>query len=417
MKKKYKNNLISCLNVFILILIVLSSSSIWFFWSAPNSLLLYLMFIISQLLYLRNKNFKTISVSPVVIILWFLFIYWYAFIKNTDIKAAFGFTLMQLPLLLLLLMDYRSKLKFLRYTITIFGFIIGISIIWYILFILGIELPNFDIQHPDDYRSYRCFYGFVMFKDLNAFRFCSVFKEPGHLGTFCALFLYIEKYDFKNWKCIVFLIAILFSLSLSGYVLLVIGWIIYRLAEKKSLRPLIVGIFTAGILTIIVDRVVTINGEGIVSIMILDRTKINKEKGIEGNSRTSEKFDNFYKSVSLIDLILGLNGTNNVRYNSIINSDGNNGYKYVILSNGIIGFLLIIILFFMIVKTTPSRLGYGMFWLYLLSYLQRVYLLWPIESYIYIAAAAVFFHQKKTHSKALKTIKRIAPISSNIEYA
>ena len=77
---------------------------------------------------------------------------------------------------------------------------------------------------------------FVAVRQLSeAFRFYSVFDEPGVLGTLSAFVLYGNRYDFRNWKVWTILVGGFFSFSMAFIILTILGFIITNIKNIKLL--------------------------------------------------------------------------------------------------------------------------------------------------------------------------------------
>ena len=83
-------------------------------------------------------------------------------------------------------------------------------------------------------------------------RFSGMFLEPGHVGSTSCLLLYVNKFNFKNKSNYIYLLSIIFSLSLAAYCLFFIGLCLYFYLKGKDLFKylLILAVF-AGIFTYI----------------------------------------------------------------------------------------------------------------------------------------------------------------------
>ena len=83
------------------------------------------------------------------------------------------------------------------------------------------------------------------------YRFHSIFLEPGHLGCIIAFFVMANQYNFKNRYVLIMSIVLLFTLSLAGYVLFYIGFLVYFINKSKDTgkfrRIVAVGVVFIGI--------------------------------------------------------------------------------------------------------------------------------------------------------------------------
>lgn len=69
-------------------------------------------------------------------------------------------------------------------------------------------------------------------------RFCSIFLEPGYIGTLLSFLLYVGKFDFKKRYNLILLVALVLTISLAGFVISAMGWVFIKLQEGKPIKRL-----------------------------------------------------------------------------------------------------------------------------------------------------------------------------------
>ena len=94
------------------------------------------------------------------------------------------------------------------------------------MYLVGIPLPHY-YSDTSDYYSHEVYYLFIVganniLEELLP-RFCGMFLEPGHIGSTCCLLLFINRFNFRDKSNYIYLLSIIFSLSLAAYCLLFIG--------------------------------------------------------------------------------------------------------------------------------------------------------------------------------------------------
>ena len=171
-------------------------------------------------------------------------------------------------------------------------------IVWFLVVILQIDLPHSVIAPLNSLKSYKYLsypllvipqiYGDPLF----AVRFCCVFDEPGAIGTYSLLILYIGNFNFKKWYNVIYLIAGILSYSLFFYVGLVI-FVLFRVftiqSQKKYRYWAIAGValLYVGAQTI-----------PILSEKIGTRLEYDEERGrFVGDNRTSKELDDYIESI------------------------------------------------------------------------------------------------------------------------
>ena len=228
-----------------------------------------------------------------------------------------------------------------------------------------VALPGFIIQkgNSEDYIFINQIFliqrvsGF----DESADRFHSIFLEPGFIGSMLSFLLFAIKYNFSKWYNKVLLVALLFSLSLAGYMMTFIGYIIYLLVEGKSLRKIVVFSILMSIAYMV--SIDYNNGDNLVNRSIIERLQPDEEKGIAGNNRTGEGTEFYYKqAIKNGDIWLGLgvekvsqiNGgsSSSAGYDTNIRGAG---YKVYFVTRGVISALFFLAFYYLMAKACNRR--------------------------------------------------------------
>ncbi len=300
------------------------------------------------------------------------------------------------PLLLVVLFDPDEQKLFLRYFITTFAVIICVSFPFYLCHIFGFNLlPSTYLRHPNPfYTVFDNYKLFVIMSDLGVFtRFSSIYAEPGHLGMISALLMYVTGYNVKHWRTDALGIAVIASFSLAGYVLMVLGFFLHMIATSRNMT-LIVARF-AGLLVVMVAGYLYIENQASNSHLaqaIVNRLEFDKDKGISGNNRNTDKFESMYKQfLKSDDVWLGENGD---RVGKLLYGTENSSYKIAIIQNGYVCLALLFLFALAMVMAYPSRLGWGMLLLIVISFWQRPYFLWGSQCFTYVSALTLFYYRR-----------------------
>lgn len=256
------------------------------------------------------------------------------------------------------------------------------SFTWWLLWLIGVPLPHTEAklawQHDDWGFIQQNYFLFRHSIALNPyrltetfFRFNGFFLEPGHLGTITSIFLFVNKYDFRKWTNIVFIVIIVLSLSSAAYALTIIGYCFYRytIDRWKAIFPII--FIVGGIL--IVSQILN-NGDNVINEFIIG--KFTREQGaIEG--RFSEQTKALWNQ-AIFDgsIYFGMGAGAQLKESA--------GYKVFLLMNGIFGAFLTLIAYWKIQRINYSQLGKYLFLLMIISFLQRTYCFWDafLDPYI-----------------------------------
>lgn len=176
--------------------------------------------------------------------------------------------------------------------------VIAISImVWFAVVIFQVYLPSRVIEPLNELKEYNYLsYPFLVIplqiKDLELVRFCSVFDEPGVVGTLSLLFLYYGEFKMRRIENIVFFVGGLISFSLFfllGFAIFVIIRIFlnkemkkYRLASIVAIAAIFVAVLTVPVL----------------NEMVGSRLEYDEDKGtIAGMNRSGEELDDYVVSI------------------------------------------------------------------------------------------------------------------------
>ncbi len=209
-----------------------------------------------------------------------------------------------LPYFVIICLNDQDKIQALNFITKWYGYLMIPSLLVYIL-VSTINLPHFGYEYAseadwavaNDYgvcKNY-IFYMQSQFGDY-AIRFNGPFLEPGHLGMISAFLILINQFNFKRKGMWAILIALLCTLSLAGYALLMIGFLIhiYYKGKIKS-KHLILSIL---ILIIVYFAGKYYNdGNNILNEKILSRLEYDEEKGFAGNNRVFGMIDIYYAAL------------------------------------------------------------------------------------------------------------------------
>lgn len=237
----------------------------------------------------------------------------------------------------------------------VYCIITGIALVSWILLLVGFNNPIGTIAplNANDFDYYTVYPLFLVtnnFFDIqNAFRFSGPFDEAGMVGTFSALLLFANSFNFKNWKTYVFLLSGIASFSLFFYVVLIIG-LLPKLFSKRSFGGVIIVI-----LAISLFYNITKENEA-VGVLIWDRLEWDSsEKNFVGDNRTNDDAKKFYETRRWTsDYWFGLDDYEPYR----IKARGSNSYQNVVMQYGML-FLMSYVIFFVLYAWSGERNKYS----------------------------------------------------------
>lgn len=385
---KRKN--LSNISVSIALFLAFCSMQPWFAWRLEALSLIMLLFMMIRML-ISGTHPLIPKKQALSIFIFFLF----GIIYSRPTFAPFYDTLrifitIVLPCICVILFSIEEKIQFLRWFITLFCIILAFSIPAFFFHSLGISSPYVIIQHPNPfYDSFQNHYLFITSNSfLSGIRFNSIYTEPGHLGMMCAILLYVNKFTLKDWKNVVMFIALLWSLSLSGYLLAFIGFIAYKIASSKNIWKLFLLLIT--IIGSLLYLILNYDNQStdIISVKILSRMQFNSETGISGNNRNTDDFLAMYERYrQSSDYLLGISSE---KYHKLTDGTPNSSYKNFILANGILATVLLWMFLFEYCKRYPSKFGFGFLVLLFFCFIQRPYIMWSAQIYTAICAIPYF---------------------------
>lgn len=395
--------------------IAIISVNPWFAWNVDLNLILVPVFIVLRLLCARIEH----TAAQIISTLFFLL----ASIFLSQIMIATIFTSIRLfvwtlfPGILIILMDGRQKKILLRRIITIYSALIAFSLLGFILFKMGVPLPNSPIDNANPvYGSFTNYYFFTLQMDLGMFtRFSSMFIEPGHVGMISALILFITGYRLNNWKTISLTVALIWTFSLAGYALYIGGLIIRMLCTSRRPLRIIVYIALGSVILGSIAVWYANNNDDPFSTLILNRVEVDSSGKVSGNNRTTENFDAFYDQFSRNDQFLTGIGMNQM-YERFYGTP-NTSYKTFILENGFLSICAFILFWIIFCWCYPSKLALCFSMLLFGSFLQRPYILWPIELYTALCAIPGFMTMRRDSTWRRKARKLLLSNSGDASMA
>lgn len=382
----------------VLLLLLLQSMQAWFMWNtyklvvplaAMVSLLFWALYKKDQRLFVLQKK----VIFPILMLI--IFEIYLALNGNLNSLIISGFRIIIFTILLLT--QKNIKIKILHFITKSFAFILFISIVTWIIHLLGINLPHSEISYGDGMYNYSNYY-FFLFDDRQIYvllpRFSSIFLEPGHLGMITSFLLFANKFELKRKEVLIIFIATIMTFSLAAYVLLMISAFIFIIVNSK--RAILNLVFAIVVVGSLYTFFTTYNdGDNVVNDYILLRLQI-EDGDLAGNNRFSNALDDYYAQImNSPQKLLGV-GMQEYNKQQITQSAG---YKVYLVQYGIIGTLITFFFYFSIVQIKPSKLAYFFLLVYVLSFLQRAYPHWDVEIIIFIIGISYLNTSKKQENK------------------
>lgn len=382
--QKYKLLTIYKISVVILFL---TSLRPWFFWGIHTSILSLLCAIISaSFLIVNGRQGKFITKRRLLsIALLFLTLFYVS--RRLSFYGYIHTFVIFLNFYTVLSLRRELKIDILKFVGKCYAFIILISLCFYLLnYVVGISLPSSVVRYNDieqyTYNNYRFFLTLHYLEFMLLPRFQSVFIEPGHLGMIASFLLYVFSFDMRKWYNVVLLVGSLLTFSLASYVLIAIGIILKTVTKVKTAVIGLVLFLASGL--IVYQVATTYNGgDNLINNMIVLRLAI-EDGELAGNNRTQDDFDQeFNRSIrNPVNLIFGKELDEKFAW-------GNAGYSLFLYMNGLLGLLLVIVLYLSFMQGYSLSNSIRLLLLFSASFLQRSYALWTSQLIIFICGLAL----------------------------
>ena len=225
------------------------------------------------------------------------------------------------------------------------GFLI-ISILFFFLHFIGVNLPNMSVERGN--YSYTNFFFFLLddreLWNILIPRFNSVFLEPGHMGTTIIMLLATQIGKWKKWYNVVLFVALLMSFSLAAYCLGVMLLFLRLWMLRRKIVLKVLGLVS--FLGIIVGGSFVYNdGDNMLNNLIVMRLEVSDTgDDFKGNNRVSEDFEKEFESFL---------GSSDVLFGREMDYEGwgNSGYRVYIYDYGMAGFALFLLFYFFAFRT------------------------------------------------------------------
>ena len=183
-----------------LLLLFIFSMYPWFVWNISDIYFLFLGALLSSFFYLFNaKQFKVSRSKIVLSFCLFLVISWN--VLHVNFNGAIGQYLLLIILIILINTNDIVKKELLKFITNWFGILVGISLFFYILFLIGVPLPQTPLTESIiGYKGIN-YYMFIHDTRLSEFyRFRSIFAEPGNLSMGLIPLIFANKICFFNLR-------------------------------------------------------------------------------------------------------------------------------------------------------------------------------------------------------------------------
>ena len=332
----------------------LGSLNPWFMWKLSHyyvyiaTLFITLAWLLSRSV---SKHLFTRTDYKYPLLAFFVILVYQAVVNELNIKGYITIFVNCAIVLSLLSLRYELLTKLAQWLAVTMGCILAVSIPYYMLFLLGYDLPNVSLENEELGYSYFNYFFFLLDNRFTAIiipRFSSVFLEPGHLGSVCVYLLATQIGRWKKWYCILLMTAIVLSFSLAAYIFMIIMAFMSMWIRGKrivvSLTIFIALLVTGGVYAYFYN-----NGNNMVNELILSRLEVDEDGKLVGDNRVTEEFqDEFDDFLESDDILFGR------KYENEKYGWGNSGFRVFTYDNGFVGVMLVIVFYLLAIHRSRN---------------------------------------------------------------
>lgn len=343
---------------FFVLFLMMTSFQAWMFWALDENIYFWICAFIASMvfMFINNRHYNLGKHNRGLV--WFILLQITLFFNKGDLNIN-GLLTILIPTwssFSVFMLKEDSKTDLFDTVYKSLSVVLLISFAAWLLFLIGVPFPySMEAHGIDDlyyFENYRFFLrNTTMLSDLFFPRFCSIFLEPGYLGCIISLLLFIRRYKMDFWG-IVYLVCLIATFSLAGWIISAIGYLAYRSFHAR--RPVLM------VLSIVVAFVAfwgvakSINGgNNMLNMAIFERLEYNQDTGtIAGYDRSTEGTDQWFWStfVKSPDVVFGSSSAAAAELK--IND---NDWKSYIVKHGIVGLSFFLLFAFFPLNTSKKN--------------------------------------------------------------
>jgi hypothetical protein len=341
----------------------------------------------SLFFFLGRKHIKKkISFSTWVSFIFFIFLFAFTIFEDRITLITFYKYLTHVFILFFLFLNENFVVRVYRSFKIILSYSLLLSFFLYILVLFNLfQIPIYYIKPLNSLKEFDYLVYFFLTSidtiDLINIRFFGIFDEPGVVGTITGLILYIERFNFKDKKNIIFFLSGFFSFSLFFFFITASFFVL----REKNFRSLFFYFF----LFLIYNYT---RSNDTLNDLIWSRFNII-DGWVMGDNRASETLANQFSTfLSSSDLFFGRGTEYTLQY-----SEGSSSYILVLMSKGLIfTIFLCFVYFYLIISKKVGINSYSDFAIIFLGMMyQRPYYLEVYFFFIFFIASIIYARRSK----------------------
>lgn len=281
--------------------------------------------------------------------------------SNLLLAKGINGTIIKSSLFVIILMQIFSFKKSLTKKILdllniLFFCVIIVSTVLFVFYSVGFPVPNFGVINYYQYILSNHLF-FVSNLDYNSIRFYGFCVEPGYFALLLSCLICANNYEINKFN-IVYLVALLCTLSLGGLLITGFGWYLHYVLSK-GVTPYVIFKRSVSFILIILLVLIILPKLGAIgevfSDNIIGRLQFDPEKGIAGNNRINERFDMFWLSFLLSDKMLwGMGASEYFASIDGLELDGAS-YRVFVMQYGVIFTIIFLTIFCLFTKSLGNK--------------------------------------------------------------
>ena len=368
---------------FCIFILFLTSMELWIAWAGRD---VYIDSVVGLCLFflIKMNRIKLNMDQKNIFAFLFLFIS-AAFLKWSNLSEARIIGEMTgyiLPISLIIFLNDNDRVKCLKYIVKWFAILLIPAMITYILCqtvglpSLGTIMVNDNDIQTERYLLKENYFFCTMYAIGETVRFNGPFNEPGHLGMMSAFLLFADGFKFHKKSTWIIFLALLMTLSLSGYILAFVGFLFSKYYNGKIkmnvMLPFLIFIVAGYLYGVYYN-----DGENIINERIISRFEYDEERGIVGNNRVQGDIHLYFLSLLSDPYLLMFGYDYETVHQWAYEGSRGTGMEMFIVRFGIVGFILSLSFYFVCFLYDRPKKAAALYLIFVfLMLLQRSYWYW-----------------------------------------
>lgn len=380
LQQAWEPDLLTKLYVFSVCLLIYAVAEVSWLMSIPRQPL-YILVSVLALIKMVQKGASFSKGRIGFILVWFIYCMMSIFVIRGNIFLALYYILLFFTMSSVVMLTVDEMKYLLKVITNCFVVILVISIFGWVLYLIGFPLPyTGPIYHSNGYHIYYDYYFFTTQANLggNYERFSSVFLEPGQMATPCAFLFHLNTRNDRifRFRNLIMLVAIIMSLSLIAYGLLLFSIVANLLTRSNSRYKVPTMVVTLSLLGGLFWYFST-NEDTAIYARIISRLEYDEESNtISGYNRTGDNFEIHYANLmQSSDKYFGARDQLTEGNNWTVQASG---YKKFIVNHGIVGLAIVLLLMLMLFWNNRSMASLVYVLIVVVAFLVRDLLTSPL---------------------------------------